>query len=326
MKELISIVVPVYNVEYFLPKCLLSLVEQTYKRIEILVVDDGSTDSSASICDEYQDKYPDLIHVIHTENHGLSAARNVGLSNAQGAYVGFVDSDDWVEPEMFEVLHTNLKKYDADISSCGLKYDYNEEKNALVKQFPVVKCTRQEFLHAVMTNPQVYGYVWNKLFKTSVLQKLQFDESLRSCEDLDFTVKYAARCDVGVYTQSELYHYRQRLGSMTGEFEYNPRKMSILAAYEKIMPIYMKEDRNSYYILERNYLKININILGRTINSGCGDKQLEKRLRDNIDRYYTRVMQEKRNSRILRLNVFLSKVFPGMLLKCKQLIMRRKYR
>ena len=100
---MISVIVPVYNVEPYLRKCLDSILAQTYRNLEILVIDDGSTDGSGRICDEYAGR-DERIKVFHTENHGLSCARNLGLDNANGEWIGFVDSDDWIEPDMYEVL------------------------------------------------------------------------------------------------------------------------------------------------------------------------------------------------------------------------------
>lgn len=107
--ELISIIVPVYNVEKYLVQCLNSICNQTYKNLQIILVDDGSEDLSGKICDEYQEK-DKRIHVIHKKNEGLSEARNVGVQMAMGKYVGFVDSDDWIELDMYEILWKWLKK------------------------------------------------------------------------------------------------------------------------------------------------------------------------------------------------------------------------
>ena len=120
MKELISIIVPVYNVEQYLDDCLISIINQTYKNIEIILIDDGSTDKSGKICDEYAKKDSRII-VIHKENGGVSSARNAGLRIAKGAYIGFVDPDDWIAEDMYEVLYSNAKKYDADVSVCKYK-------------------------------------------------------------------------------------------------------------------------------------------------------------------------------------------------------------
>ena len=122
---MISIIVPVYNVEPYLRKCLDSILDQTYRDLEILIIDDGSTDGSGAICDEYAGK-DDRIKVFHTENNGLSAARNLGLSKAQGKFVGFVDSDDWIEPDMFGVMHTRLNKSGADMCVSGFWHEMRD--------------------------------------------------------------------------------------------------------------------------------------------------------------------------------------------------------
>ena len=115
----ISVIVPVYKVEKYLDRCVESIVNQTYKNLEIILVDDGSPDNCPVMCDEWAEK-DERIRVIHKENGGLADARNAGMNIATGDYIGFVDSDDWIEPNMYEVLLKNALKYDADISRCGL--------------------------------------------------------------------------------------------------------------------------------------------------------------------------------------------------------------
>ena len=121
-----SIIVPVYNVEDYLERCLDSIISQTFSNIEIICVDDGSTDNSGNICEEYADK-EQRISVIHKENEGPAAARNDGLENIQGAYVSFVDCDDWLEPEMYTTMLQALNKEQADIIICGYTEDYAEK-------------------------------------------------------------------------------------------------------------------------------------------------------------------------------------------------------
>ena len=120
---LISLIVPVFNVEKYLKRCLDSLISQSYKNIEIILIDDGSTDESGKICDRYAKEHSNIIKVLHQENQGLSMARNAGLDIAIGEYIGFVDSDDYVEPKMFERLYNNLLESNADISVCSFFED-----------------------------------------------------------------------------------------------------------------------------------------------------------------------------------------------------------
>ena len=124
-RELISVIVPVYNVEQYLKKCVDSIVNQTYKNLEIILVDDGATDSSGEICDELE-KLDNRIKVYHKENGGLSDARNYGVERATGSYVGFVDSDDYIDAEMYEKLYDAITKEAADVAECNLKIVYPE--------------------------------------------------------------------------------------------------------------------------------------------------------------------------------------------------------
>ena len=124
---LISIIIPVYNVEKYLRKCLDSIINQTYKKLEIILIDDGSTDNSGKICEEYAKK-DDRIIVIHKENAGVSSARNRGIELANGKYIGFIDSDDWIEENMYETLYQNLLQFDVDISMCNYSIIRNHKK------------------------------------------------------------------------------------------------------------------------------------------------------------------------------------------------------
>lgn len=128
----ISIIVPVYNVEKYLEKCVRSILAQTFTDFELILVDDGSPDSSGAMCDQFA-KQDERVKVIHKENGGLSDARNAGIEIATGEYLGFIDSDDYIADDMYELLYTNIVKEDADLSICGI-YDVYEGKEPVEKQ------------------------------------------------------------------------------------------------------------------------------------------------------------------------------------------------
>ncbi len=130
---MISVFVPVYRVENYLEKCLDSITGQTYTDLEILLIDDGSPDRCGEICDRYAD-VDHRIQVFHTENHGLSSARNLGLEHAKGEYIGFVDSDDWIEPDMFARLLAAIEDNNADIAVCGRVMEYPDKKEVISPQ------------------------------------------------------------------------------------------------------------------------------------------------------------------------------------------------
>ena len=326
MKDLISIIVPVYNVSLYVETCLNSLLRQTYDRIEVIVVDDGSTDGSGEICDKYAEKYENKIKVIHTENRGLSAARNKGLENTKGKYIAFVDSDDWIEPETIEKLYELLVKNDADLSSCGIYKDYEEENVFLQKHERQKVVAKKQMFHEILCNEKVYGYVWNKLYKKSLIESLCFDESLLSQEDMDFTMKYLKKCTRCTYDEGEYYHYRQREGSMTNELGYSIRKLSIIEVYERAIAIYKEQCPEDLFIVERNYVKLNINILGRMKISKYKNKELKHTLIINTHKYLKKVMRDKQNFLGVKVNILVSYLFPKTMIKIKYKLLahRRK--
>lgn len=319
--DLISVIVPVYNVAPYLRKCLDSLCAQTYQNLEILVVDDGSTDESGRICDEYA-KCHSQIRVFHTENHGLSAARNDGLNHATGTYVGFVDSDDWVEPETFETLHRLITVASAEMSSCGMFWAYNEHSSSRAHTSSENTCQQKEAFTRAAEDEQFYGYVCNKLYRRDIIGEQRFDEMLLSLEDYDFTAAFLAKIKFAAFTNAPLYNYRQRGDSMTGDFNYNFRKLSILDAYEKIMPLYQEYDPETVPLLRRNYLKISINIQGRMRLSHVEDEAVAKRLQRIIADNYKLVIHSKQVSVGEKANIYFSKLFPGLMLKGKQTLLK----
>ncbi len=326
MAKLISIIVPVYNTSAYLRRCLDSLLNQTYHNIEIIVINDGSTDSSAELCNRYAESHPGKIFLLHTENKGLSAARNLGLSIAKGDYVGFVDSDDWCEPEMFQRLYDITDKQHADMGSCAVLEDFGDTKI----ENNIYKCTYSNdcatMLQELLVNPNVYGYAWNKLFRRSSIGTLRFDEKLMSCEDFDFCVNFALNIRKAVHSEAKLYHYRQHSASMTGIMAYSSRKLSVIDVYERILPIYAQHAPHLLSIVRKNLLKIYINVHGRTINSHVNDSALRQRLIKGIQKYYAVVMRDKYVTIPEKINIFLSSKFPGLLLSLKQCFLKIKRR
>lgn len=172
---LISIIVPVFNVEKYLERCLDSLISQSYRNIEIVLIDDGSTDESGKICDRYAKEHSNLI-VIHQENQGLSMARNAGLDIAKGDYIGFVDSDDYVEPKMFEELYNNLLGNNADISVCSFYEDDEDETNIMRVELKNEDITNFDAMKniASQNNGHAFVVMWNKLFKKTLFDTIRF--------------------------------------------------------------------------------------------------------------------------------------------------------
>lgn len=212
----ISIIVPIYNTQEYLSKCLDSLLNQTIDDIEIIAVDDGSTDSSPAILDRYASKST-KIKAIHTENKGVSSARNLALSVAVGDYIGFVDSDDWVESDMFSFLYENALKNDSDVVICGC-YPLNHGKKK--KKFS----GRGALLEMFDANGLMQGFSSTRLIKRTALGELRYDETLRCFEDLVFFYYLFKQCSNVYWHDVPLYHYEVNPNSATYSYRMNPNK------------------------------------------------------------------------------------------------------
>lgn len=207
-EPLISVIVTAYNIEEYIAGCLDSLVAQTYPNIEFLVVDDGSTDHTGAIIDSYAEKHP-KIHAIHRLNGGPSAARNTGLEVAKGAYIGYVDGDDWIEPNMYEDMLRALRAYNAQIAICSYKMhgDGAEETKPTGDVFDL---TREETLSIYIKEHEqyhIYHAVWCKLYERSTIKDILFREGRKS-EDIMYSTCAFSRADKCVFLDTEYYHYR----------------------------------------------------------------------------------------------------------------------
>ena len=172
MNKLISIIIPVYNVSTYLDRCLNSITNQTYRNLEIILINDGSTDKSGRICDAWASKDP-RIKVLHTSNQGIAAARNCGLHIAHGDYIGFADPDDWVEPDMFEKLAGSLEQYNADIAICGFEEKWPDY--SVLKVSESFRCyTKEEALRELILDRNMQNYAWNKLFRRKCVPDAPF--------------------------------------------------------------------------------------------------------------------------------------------------------
>ena len=207
----VSVIVPVYKVERFLPRCLDSIINQTLKDIEIICVNDGSPDNSLQILEDYAKK--DLrIKIINQENSGPSVSRNKGILMAQGEYIGFVDSDDWLDIDFYEKLYAAAQKYDADIAACGIKVyrKYSRENYMLkyTKECCVDDAERKFYLCDV---PETCN-VWNKIYRTAFIKnrKIEFEAGIHMQEDISFTMETLYYSKKFVTVPGTLYNYDRR--------------------------------------------------------------------------------------------------------------------
>ena len=206
---MISIIVPVYNVENYLDRCMERLQNQTYGNLEIILVDDGSKDNSGALCDAYAKKDP-RVKVLHKENGGVSSARNAGLDIAQGQFVAFVDADDWVAHNMFETLRENITTSGADCVFCSYYYAWDGGKREKVFQRAAGVVHREEglkqLLQATKDHSGYNGFPWNKLTRRDVIGALRFDTSVSVGEDALFFTDVLHRCKTVYLNPTPLYY------------------------------------------------------------------------------------------------------------------------
>lgn len=218
-EKLISVIVAAYNIGEYLPRCLDSLLAQSYRKLEIIVVDDGSGDDTGAVCDRYAGEH-ERIKVIHQHrNEGPSGARNKGLAIAKGDYIGYVDGDDWVEPEMYAAMLRACEEQECDIAVCAYreigaentKKRFSEEQYVLTQKeaLEIYICDNRQF--------HIYHSVWSKLFKRSVIEKLEFPAGRKS-EDIIYTTKALLNISSCVFLDTPYYNYRvNRKGSIMNE-------------------------------------------------------------------------------------------------------------
>lgn len=223
MNELISIVVPVYNVEKYIEKCLQSIINQTYKNIEIIVVNDGTKDNSLELAKKVQKK-DKRITIISQPNAGLSAARNTGIAHAKGKYINFIDSDDYIEPTMIEELYNLVIKEKAEISICDF---IEESEDGIVLKEKISKNEIQIYdsvtgIKELLLQENITNHAWNKLYKKELFNNVQYPVG-QLMEDISTTYKLFSNSNKIVYSDKKLYHYIQRGTSILGNV--NPKRI-----------------------------------------------------------------------------------------------------
>lgn len=224
MNDLISVIIPVYNVEKYLKKCVDSVINQKYQNLEIILVDDGSPDNCPAICDEYKKK-DKRIKVIHKANGGIASTRNRGLEMATGKYITFIDSDDFYDLDLFSDFCKFIENKEFDIYIFGHKkiyenQNYKFEKNAKIEKISNIECMKK-ILHSDLDD-----FLWNKIFKRTLFDGVRFPDG-KNFEDLGATYKLVLKAKKIFITNSEYYGYYQRNNSITGN-------MSAKSIYDRI--------------------------------------------------------------------------------------------
>ncbi|SES09855.1 glycosyltransferase family 2 protein [Salipaludibacillus aurantiacus] len=228
MEHLVSIIVPVYKVEKYIDRCIQSLINQTYKQLEIILVDDGSPDNCGKIADNYAAK-DSRIKAFHKKNGGLSDARNYGAQYVTGKFTLFVDSDDWLEDNMVEKLVAYSLKYEADVVQSAFYYAHDDyllyDNRYYAKDEPPVILNNYELMTELVINERVKNFAWGKLYKTSLIEDIPFEKGVLF-EDVFWAHKVMERAERYVILHEPLCYYYQRDDSIVAA--YTPRNLDII--------------------------------------------------------------------------------------------------
>lgn len=225
-----SIIIPIYNVEKYLERCIKSIINQTYKDFEAIFINDGSTDSSITVLKKYS-ALDERIIVIDKENEGVSSARNLGLEKAHGKFVVFVDADDYIDNHMLETLSKAPK--DSDLIM--FNYIDNGVENLIKTEVPN-RCTATDALILVSGMDSFRGFVWNKAFKKSIIEKnnLRFQNNIHMCEDLCFCVDFIEKSTNIQFIDKPLYFYEHCKAGVSANV-FNQKRASVITAYDYLL-------------------------------------------------------------------------------------------
>lgn len=278
----VSVIVAAYNIQDYIVKCLESIANQTYKNLEAIVVDDGSSDNTGKLADEFAENDNRFI-VIHKENGGVSSARNKGIDIASGDFIGFVDGDDTIEVDMYEMLVNNAIKYDADISHCGYKVIENNKETLFYGTEKFVIQDRKKGLLDLFEGTLIEPSLCNKIFKNNIVGDIRLNESISINEDLYFNVLLFNKSNKSIFEDKTKYNYMKREGSATTSSSNDLRRITDpLKVYNMIVDLY-KNDTEILPYAKKMELERNINIYNLlTLEKNTELKKLKNKIRHYI--------------------------------------------
>ena len=278
-KNLVSIIIPVFNSEKTLKKCITSIINQTYKYLDIIIVNDGSNDKSDEICKEFQEKDKRINYIVQ-KNSGVSNARNNGLSKVKGDFITFIDSDDWVENDYIESLIKLLIDNDADvITSSAIDFTDDKVLNTSEKVLKYEITTNKELMIKDLLEAKKYNSVcWGKIYRRNSVIGLKFDENLKIAEDLKFLISVFENCNKLVITNIRKYHYYINIGSAIHS-GFNDKWLGAINYCKDLIEKYKNTNLEIYAV--KNYVVTNLNCLYMFKI----DKKNKKILKNNIKDY-----------------------------------------
>ena len=310
---MISVVVPVYNLKSFIPRCMDSLLCQTFRDFELIIVDDGSTDGSDVVCDCYSAANADIIQCIHKPNGGLSSARNAGIDAAKGEFVIFPDPDDWVEKNYLEYLHSLQIRFQTDMVCTGHFVDCGDKSVPANQAQPQVLMSGEEARLGLLLSPCMSGFAWNKLYRLDIIRenKLRFLDDVGITEDLDFTYRYLQFCNSVCFDPSvRTYHYCQRSGAATRS-GFSQKKLQSIHTYEKIL-ISAGESSVLGCAAKEEICNTAVNLLPMYLSSGDQNAEIYQTIRRYIRQYYSDYLKSRRYGITRKIQAVIARYAPKL--------------
>jgi len=278
----VSVVVPVYNVENYIEKCIESILVQSFKEFELIIVDDGSTDGSGKLAEKYA--YDARVKVLHKENGGLSDARNHGILEAHGDYICFVDSDDWVEADYIEHMYDLAIEHNADVVICDIKKNTGDESISQPSELEIVKESGFEAIDNIYSARYMqYVVAWNKLYRRTIFDQFQYTVGLIH-EDEAIIGHIYSIADRVVRTNRILYNYRVSNDSSIMSKKYSLKRLDILKAMELRMALFQEKGYKKYY--EKDSFKYMYKILLNIIEVGKMDEKHPEVIKELKEKYW----------------------------------------
>ena len=320
----ISIIVPIYNVEKYLDKCIKSIQIQTFSDIEIILVDDGSTDKSGSICDSYAavDK---RIHVIHKENSGVSAARNTGIRSARGKYIGFIDGDDYIAPDMYETLRDMLVRENAEIAVCGMRECFSStiQKSGFSVDKISSYCVLDSYEAIRLTLEGLPVLVSTKLYKSELFSDFMFPVGKAAAEDAYVTIHLLGRVNKVAVTEAEKYYYVRREGSVTMQ-AYDSKILSTIELWKEIYDFVREKYPELLLQAEHMYLWSYFYVLDRMIVAEKVDEKVKKEIIREIRASFKRILRNPYFGKMRKLETICLVLSENLYRLCTRIYLKKR--
>ena len=290
MRDLITVVVPVYKVEKYIDRCVTSIINQSYKNLEIILVDDGSPDNCGKICDDYAKK-DERIKVIHKENGGLSDARNAGINIAKGKYITFIDSDDYIKYDYVEFLYNLILKNNVKVSICShtVLYDTGLRIDKETEEFSVLDA--KTTIKRILYGDSIDISAWAKMYETTLFDDIKYPKG-RLFEDSAITCKILSNCEKIAIGSKSKYFYMIRSDSITNE-NFNVKKMDLITSTKEMGEYILKKYPDLENAVNRRIMYAYLSTLSQLASSKEKHLKEQKEMMEYISRNRKKVLKDK---------------------------------